>query len=183
MRLTVRTPTIGLMKHIVARRAFTLLELVITMSITIVMMVMVVSFSIMCNNWARLGTARYDLLNTERLTRSAITQFLSYYDCSDYYLTTDTTALAVHNASDGLIVCRMVVEEDNLVFASPDGEECKYNIDSVDSVRFALEQSPINGNGLLCVYLNYTLPSASKAGKEMGTLSLVAAVRAMGVLL
>lgn len=177
----VRTPTIEPMKHIAARRAFTLLELVITMSITIVMMVMVVSFSVMCNSWANLGTARYDLLTSERLARVGLTEFLSYYDSNDYYLTTNTSVVAVHRVADGAIVSTLQLQEDMLQFDAPDGQPYQFKMDGIERIRFAVEQSSYNDNVLVCIYMHYTLPTINKAGSEVGVLSVVASARAMGV--
>ena len=84
------------------KRGVTLAELVIVMAVLSVMMILVLSFTLICNAWVKLGTFRYNLTQDERDLSTLLHNFVSYLDESDYFFyTTDNNRAVFARRGDG----------------------------------------------------------------------------------
>lgn len=163
------------------KRAFTLLELVIAGVVTMVMMVMVISFSVMTHRWATVGQARYDLLASERLAQTALVDYLSYYDCTDYYVRTSGDDIEALSIAEDRIVGKFVYKEGALSFTTPDGVSCVYPLTHITAVRFGFEYSETTKMLLIRMRLDYVSPSTNAQSEEYGVYNIVQTARAVGV--
>lgn len=166
--------------HARARKAFTLIELIITMAVTMVMLTMVISFSMMCNAWTMWGIDRYDVQLTQESTRTALYDFLSYYDTSDCYLDFDKSNqqyLSARDTDSGVLLSKLYYQEGAYHFRDTQGVEHSYSAQRVEKVYFAVKSS--STAQLVRVRLDYQVASTKRNTEtETGTFVVGASTRA-----
>lgn len=168
-------------RRLLARKGFTLTELVITLAITMVMLTMVVSFSVMTNNWTLWGVQLYDVQLAQEATRTAVFDFLSYYDASDYYLYYDSlsqTYLSAHRVSDDTEVSRLSFSDGVFSFTDTAGTVHRYSTERIIDVKFA-SRTGSDGTQLVRVRVEYAQALLGKSDKvDTGVYVVGAATRA-----
>ena len=149
------------------KRGTTLAELVIVMAIVAVMSVMVVSFSVLCSGWSKIGVQRYQLVQDQRTASQVLHDFVSYFDTADFeFSSTDVHKLIATSRSDSSVSYTLSYENNTLRYTLPD-KEAIYPVGHISNLIFLL-QKPLNSDNLLVrCSIYYTLPAVNTQQSQL----------------
>ena len=160
------------------QRGFSLMELVIVMMVLAIMTVMVTSFTIMVNGWSKVGTYRYNLLQSQRMAGDYLRRFVSAYDTREYVFATadDGSRLVARNRTDNSTASFGYNGTDSIEFVLPTGQGyC--TVEHIIGLQFGVRTAS-NGQQLIAMTLFYQLPNTAVSMKgEDGTYDILVSTR------
>ena len=166
------------------KRGSTLAELVIVMAVVSVMSVMVVSFSILCNGWVKIGIQRYRLAQDQRTISNVLHEYVEALDSDEYYFSNfNGKELAVRSHSDISLAYNLTYDSENGVIhcVMPD-KEATYPVDHISFLSFYIRNAGNEGKQLICCTVHYILPAVNGQKEELvGTFDIVIATRSAGI--
>lgn len=165
------------------KRGATLAELVIVMAVLTVMMVMVLSFTTICNAWVKLGTYRYNLTQDERNISKALHNFVESLDEKDYHFYSPTSnTLAARTTGEVEYTFSYDPDTGTIHYSLPGTDEpASFAIEKVEDVSFYVRPSD---RGLKLIYctITFSAPPIDTHAKEVGgTYKILVATRAAGL--
>ena len=165
------------------KRGSTLAELVIVLAILSMMTIMILSFTVLCNAWVKLGTHRYNLIQDEQNISELLRNFVESLDEKDYFFhTADSGHSLQARRGDDIEYAFYYDPETNTVrYTLPGDKSGAIPVEKLDDVSFYIRPAKNGGRQLIYCTITFTSPTIDAHAKELqGTHRILVATRAAG---
>lgn len=156
----------------------TLAEIVIVLAVVALLSVLVVSFTILCNGWTRLGVNRNKMMSSFTLVESGLKDFCSEFDAEECVFSTDGTTLKVMNRVTGEVY---FASFDETLHGTAKKGDFVYPTDNITGVAFLLIENN-RGGVMLRAIIYYSVPPLAEGRQpDTGSYNVAVALRCAGM--